>query len=150
MILARALSVRCLTLCGMLTTTVPPAMSATPSHLRKSSPSRLAPPTLRLAPSLSSLHIHGHSLDPLSLPSVPPTSQVLESSSSSVFTVDINEGILLQSEDTETEDADDVASRESDVDRVDEDSKKILRDQLRRTLSRKVSRAGGVFPTSSR
>jgi hypothetical protein len=64
-----------------------------------------------------------------------------------VFTVDLNEGILLQSEDTETEDVEEITvmSRESDVDRVDEDSKRILRDQLRRTLSRKGSRAGGVF-----
>ncbi|KAF8231695.1 DUF254-domain-containing protein [Tricholoma matsutake] len=114
------------------------------SGLRKTSPSRLAP--LRPAPSLSSLHIHGHGLEHLASPSVPPTSQALESSSSSVFTVDLNEGILLQSEDTETEEAEELTaiSRESDVDRIDEDSKRTLRDQLRRTLSSKASGAGGV------
>jgi hypothetical protein len=69
-----------------------------------------------------------------------------------VFTVDPNDGILLQSEDTETEEAEEITvmSRESDVDKVDEDSKRILRDQLRRTLNRKASGAGGVScPTSS-
>jgi hypothetical protein len=117
---------------------------------RKTSPSRLAlPPSLRPAPSLSSLHIRNHSIEPLALPSAPPTaqSQALESSASSVFTVDLNEGILLQSDDTETEEAEEntVVNRDSDVDRVDEDSKRTLRDQLRRTLSRKASGTGGVF-----
>lgn len=118
------------------------------SGLRKTSPSRLAP--LRPAPSLSSLHIHGHGLEHLASPSVPPTSQALESSSSSVFTVDLNEGILLQSEDTETEEAEELTaiSRESDVDRIDEDSKRTLRDQLRRTLSSKASGADIAPPRS--
>ena len=120
--------------------------TAANSH-RKTSPSRLAPaPSLRPAPSLLNLHIHGHSVEPISLPSAPPISQALESSASSVFTVDPNEGILLQS-DTETEEAEDIAvlSRESDVEKVDNDSKKVLRDQLRRTLNRKASVTGGVF-----
>ena len=125
-------------------------MSTPPRHatgLRKTSPSRLAPqPSLRPVPSLSSLHIHGHNLEPLALPSVLPTSQTLESSASSVFTVDPNDGILLQSEDTETEEAEEITalSREldADSDRVD---KRILRDQLRRTLNRKASGTGGVL-----
>jgi hypothetical protein len=64
-----------------------------------------------------------------------------------VFTVDLNEGILLQSDDTDTEEAEEVTvmGRDSDVDVVDEDSKRTLRDQLRRTLSRRASGAGGVF-----
>jgi len=131
-------------------------MSITPSRtpgLRKTSPSRLAVSSgLRPAPSLSNLHIHSHSLEPLALPSVPLSSQALDSSASSVFTVDINEGILLQSEDTETEEAEEVTvlSRDSDVASIDEGSKRVLRDQLRRTLSRKASGAGGVScPTYS-
>ena len=117
------------------------------SGFRKTSPSRLVPQhNLRPAPSLPSLHIHGHNLEPLTLPSVPSTSQALESSASSVFTVDPNDGILLQSEDTETEEAEETVavSRES-IDRVDEDSKRILRDQLRRTLNRKASGTSGVL-----
>lgn len=118
----------------------------------KSSPSRLSiGPSLRPTPSLSNLHIHSHTVESSNLPPVPPlpthiSTQTLESSASSVITVDTNEGILLQDVDAETEDAEDITvmSLDTDVERGDEGSKQTLRDQLRKTLSHKISRPGGI------
>lgn len=67
-----------------------------------------------------------------------PREQALESSASSIINVDINEGILIQDMDTDTD-----ITEEDSVDATlpaattNEESKKFLREQLRRTLSGK-------------
>lgn len=127
-------------------------MSRTPSGgvsaTSKTPTSRLAvPPTIRSSPSLSNLHIHSHIVESSAAPPVPPLpNQVLDSTASSVINLDMNEGILLQDVDVETEDAEDinVMSLDSDMDKGDGNSKKILRDQLRKTLSHKASNSGSV------
>lgn len=132
-------------------------MSHTPSRPGtpgpRSSPSRLSIGlSLRPTPSLSNLHIHSYTVESSNLPPVPPlpthiSSQTLESSASSVITVDTNEGILLQDVDAEAEYAEDITvmSLDTDVERGDEGSKQTLRDQLRKTLSHKISRPGGIL-----
>ncbi|RDB17851.1 Vacuolar fusion protein MON1 [Hypsizygus marmoreus] len=123
-------------------------MSRTPSGsgpgLSKTPPSRLAvPPTIRPSPSLSNLHIHSHAVESAVIPPSQSQNPALDSTASSVFNLDLNEGIMIQDVDAETESAEDITvmSLESDIDRGEEDSKKTLRDQLRKTLSHKTSRS---------
>jgi putative ubiquitin-RnfH superfamily antitoxin RatB of RatAB toxin-antitoxin module len=68
---------------------------------------------------------------------------MLESSASSIINVDMNEGILVQDVDTDT----DIAEEDStEVMRpvivTNEESKKLLREQLRKTLSSKQVQDG--------
>ncbi|KAG6854671.1 hypothetical protein C0991_003319 [Blastosporella zonata] len=57
--------------------------------------------------------------------------------------LDLNEGILIQEGDVEEEPEEiNVMPLESDIDRGDEDSKKSLRDNLRKTLNHTISRSG--------
>ncbi|KAG6377113.1 DUF254-domain-containing protein [Boletus reticuloceps] len=114
-----------------------PQSSSTPSRsgtpLPKS-PSRLViPPAPRHTPSTPSLHPHGSS----SPHSQPATG--LESSASSVINLDISDGILVHDVDAEVETM--VSEETTAVGQIhdipDEQSRKNLRDQLRRTLSKK-------------
>lgn len=114
-----------------------------PSPPARASPSRLVIPPLHPSPSLSNLHIHSHNTTTSNEPEAPSLStaqreQALESSASSIINVDINEGILIQDMDTDT----DVAEEDSvEVARpimtTNEESKRLLREQLRKTLSGK-------------
>ncbi|KAF8073683.1 trafficking protein Mon1-domain-containing protein [Lyophyllum atratum] len=60
----------------------------------------------------------------------------------------MNEGILLQDVDVETEDAEEITAMtlDSDTDKGDENSKKTLRDNLRRTLSHTTSISDTTVP----
>lgn len=125
--------------------------SGTPA-LARSSPSRLSiPPALRQNPSLSNLHIHSHNATPsgadISAPPLALTSadQTLNSSASSVIDMEPAEGILIQDLDADVEqtDAEDVVSIDKAVANVQaEDTKKLLRDQLRKSLNHKVAHTG--------
>lgn len=69
--------------------------------------------------------------------------QVLESSASSIINVDLNEGILIQDIDTDT----DIAEEDSvevtlPAVVTNENSKRLLREQLRKTLSSKQVEKG--------
>ncbi|KDQ62528.1 hypothetical protein JAAARDRAFT_189835 [Jaapia argillacea MUCL 33604] len=122
-----------------------PSRAGTP--IPGAAPSRLNPP-LRPTHSLSSLQVYTRkasstppSPGPIQFPS--STSQLdVGSSASSVINMDVSEGILVPEADVEV---DTVEGEEgSAIGRVaapsaDEDSKKHLRDQLRRTLSNKGS-----------
>ncbi|EKM79357.1 hypothetical protein AGABI1DRAFT_74328 [Agaricus bisporus var. burnettii JB137-S8] len=114
----------------------PPSLGA---HI--ASPPRLVIPPLRPSPSLSSLHIHSHGTPTPNEPEVPPVpypqrDQVLESSASSVVNVDTNEGIWIQDMDTDTDiTEEDPFEAAHPVAATNEESKKFLRDQLRKTLS---------------
>ncbi|KAF9454806.1 hypothetical protein P691DRAFT_754359 [Macrolepiota fuliginosa MF-IS2] len=120
----------------------------------RASPSRLVIPPLHSSPSLSNLHIHSHNIpgpNDIDIPPVPtiPREHALESSASSIINVDMNEGILIQDMDTDT----DVAEEDSiEVTRpvaiTNEESKKFLREQLRRTLSDKQAQAEHDTPTA--
>ncbi|KAG6837622.1 hypothetical protein H0H93_006143 [Arthromyces matolae] len=137
-------------MCDQLTTLPPhlralhmsPRTHSPPTAASKSSPSRLAvPPTVRPSPSLSNLHIHSHSVETSNIPPVPPIptqspNLALDSSSSSVFNLDLNDGILVQDVDAEVEESEEinVTALESDVERSDEESKRNLREHLRKTL----------------
>jgi hypothetical protein len=76
-------------------------------------------------------------------PEVPPIpnaqrEQALESSASSIINVDINEGILIQDMDTDTDiTEEDPFEATHTVATTNEESKKFLREQLRKTLSSK-------------
>lgn len=105
--------------------------------------SRLVIPPLNPSPSLSNLHIHSHNTtapnepDPSLMPSL-PRDGALESSASSVINLDMNEGILIQDMDTDT----DIAEEDSiealhSVTSSNDESKRFLREQLRKTLSSK-------------
>ncbi|GLB38308.1 putative trafficking protein Mon1 [Lyophyllum shimeji] len=132
-----------------------PSGSGSPSRSRpKTPPARLVPPSIRPSPSLSNLHIHSHAVELSNLPPVPPVpiqfqSQVASSSASSVIDVDMNEGILLQDADVETE-AEEITAMplESDTGKSDEDSKKTLRDNLRKTLNHTATRSDAPVPRS--
>ncbi|OAX38771.1 DUF254-domain-containing protein [Rhizopogon vinicolor AM-OR11-026] len=107
-------------------------MTSAASRTRPSSPTRLVIPSIHPTPSLSNIKDHRSST--LSVPLLPTPG--LESSASSVTNLDLNEGILVhdldpdvdttRSEDTAVGQIDDVAS---------EESRRNLRDHLRRTLS---------------
>jgi hypothetical protein len=73
----------------------------------------------------------------------PPPNPALDSTASSVVNLDLNEGILIQDVDAETDtvDGEDVTVM-GIVHTTDEASKKSLRDQLRKTLSHRPSRPG--------
>ncbi|KAJ7288158.1 trafficking protein Mon1-domain-containing protein [Mycena rebaudengoi] len=121
----------------------------------RSSPSRLAiPPTLRPSPSLSNLRVHSYAagsstiaisesapeVSSIPTPSWPPN-PALDSTASSVVNLDLNEGILIQDVDAETDTADgEEINVMGIVNTTDEVSKKTLRDQLRKTLSHRPSR----------
>ncbi|KAF9221613.1 DUF254-domain-containing protein [Gyrodon lividus] len=114
-----------------------PSRSGTPL-LR--SPSRLViPPAPRHTPSISSLKAHG-STSASQSPNVHPTTG-LESSASSVINLDINDGILVHDVDAEvdTTNSEEITAVGQIDDVADEESRKSLRDQLRRTLSAKES-----------
>jgi len=83
---------------------------------------------------------------PASLPLDSSHNVALDSTASSFINMDLNDGILLQDVEAETEDAEDISVMplNSDMAKIDEASKKSLRDQLRKTLSRKLSGTGGV------
>ncbi|KAJ7195429.1 trafficking protein Mon1-domain-containing protein [Mycena pura] len=115
------------------------------SQLARSSPSRLAiPPALRPSPSLSNLRVHSYTSGLSTVtaaPTVisqPPLNPALDSTASSVVNLDLNEGILIQDTDAETDivDSEEITVM-GIVNATDEASKKSLRDQLRRTLSNK-------------
>ncbi|KAF9485853.1 DUF254-domain-containing protein [Pholiota conissans] len=121
--------------------------SGTPA-LARSSPSRLSiPPTLRPTPSLSNLHIHSHNSTPPNADIIMPlplrsADQTLNSSSSSVIDMEPAEGILIQDLDADVEqtDAEDVLSIDKAVANVQgEDTKKLLRDQLRKSLNHRAA-----------
>ncbi|KAF9049532.1 DUF254-domain-containing protein [Hymenopellis radicata] len=97
--------------------------SRPPSALARNSPSRLAiPTTLRPSPGT-------------------PSQSMPESSASSINNVDMSEGILVQDVDAEVETVDsDDAVAVGQLDADDEESKKTLRDHLRRTLKTRPSR----------
>lgn len=119
-------------------------MTTPSSRTCPSSPTRLVIPSmLRPTPSLSNIKDHRSSIG--NSISVPPMTG-LESSASSVTNLDLNEGILVHdvdpdvdtphSEDTAVGQIDDVAS---------EESRKNLRDHLRRTLSVQREKSGQFF-----
>ncbi len=104
-------------------------------------PSRLAiPKALRASSSLTNLRVHSAGSSTVAeIPPVPPLPQpFLDSSASSVTNLEINDGILIDTE-PDTADNDEIAITHHVT---DEDSKKSLRDQLRRTLSSRPSMQG--------
>jgi hypothetical protein len=114
-----------------------PSRSGTPL-LR--SPSRLViPPAPRHSPSISSLKAHG-STSASQSPYIQATTG-LESSASSVINLDLNDGILVHDVDAEvdTTNSEETTAVGQIDDVADEESRKSLRDQLRRTLSTKES-----------
>ncbi|KIM43325.1 hypothetical protein M413DRAFT_444155 [Hebeloma cylindrosporum] len=119
--------------------------------LARSPPSRFAiPPSLRPSPSLSNLHIHSHNLTPSQMEPPPPLPKrssgdhVLDSSASSVIGLEPDEGILVQDIDADVDHTD-----VEDLETIDktapaahvEDSKKRLRDQLRKSLTHKAAQS---------
>ncbi|KAH6912786.1 vacuolar fusion protein MON1 [Coprinopsis sp. MPI-PUGE-AT-0042] len=115
---------------------------------RKSSfaaPSRLQPPpTLKPSPSLSNLRVHSHgttstspSPEPGSLPR--PKESALNSSASSMVTMDMPDGTLVQETDSiaDQNEAEDQSTPVASVDQA-VDSKQLLREQLKRSLSNRV------------
>ena len=114
-----------------------PQSSSTPSRSGTPlprSPSRLViPPAPRHTPSVPTLQSHG----PASPYMHPATG--LESSSSSVINLDISDGILVHDVDAEVETTtgEETTAVGQIHDIPDEQSRKSLRDQLRRTLSKK-------------
>ena len=126
-----------------------PSRSGTPAPGR--SPSRLVVPhTLRPTHSLSNLHVHSHNVPSainstlpthsanIATQASPPTNQELDSSASSVVNV---EGILVQEPDADLDTVDDEDGNAVGY-IADPGSKQNLRDQLRRTLSKRPSNAG--------
>ena len=132
-----------------------PSRAGTPLPTR--SPSRLVVPTLRPTHSLSNLHVHsrGAPAAPLPTTSTSVTAQItlatpqpsasvsnqeLDSSASSIVDA---EGILVQEVDAgvDTNDGEDAVAVGYVA--TDEGSKKNLRDQLRRTLTKRLSNLGG-------
>lgn len=121
-----------------------PSRPSTPSpNPNRSAPSRLAiPPTLRASSSLTNLRVHAQPTPP---PVPPLPASVLNSSASSVANLDLTEGILIQDLDAEVEpiDTDEgIAIGHLDTSARTEDSKKSLRDQLRKTLTQRSVRQG--------
>ncbi|KAH9891571.1 trafficking protein Mon1-domain-containing protein [Cubamyces lactineus] len=120
-----------------------PSRSSTPVPGR--SPSRLALPVIRPAPSVSSLRVYSHGSSVVHSPvsiSPPGTSTPRREGGESSSASSVTEGILVKEPDVEVETIDGEqgnASGSLDSCARDEESKKHLRDQLRRTLSKKES-----------
>ncbi|KAI0670861.1 trafficking protein Mon1-domain-containing protein [Trametes maxima] len=120
-----------------------PSRSSTPVPGR--SPSRLAPPLVRPAPSVSSLRVYSHGSSAVHSPSSispPGAATPKREGGETSSTHSVTEGILIQEPDVEVEIMDGEqgnASGQVDSRAGDEESKKNLRDQLRRTLSKKES-----------
>jgi len=121
-----------------------PIPGRSPSHL-------VVPHTLRPTHSLSNLHVHSHgspSAMSATLPAqstsvtahaTPSTNHELDSSASSVDNI---EGILVQEADTDVDTVDDEERNAVGYIAADPGSKQNLRDQLRRTLSKRQSNTG--------
>lgn len=126
-----------------------PNMTSTPPRTpsRSHTPSPSPRPTAHLSsPSFQPRFTPSRSVSHATLSALPPrlhvsaqASTAVSSPASSVYNVDLTEGILLRDPDTE-----DVAESEEQVEGVFADSqengeerKKMLRDNLRRSLSRK-------------
>jgi len=125
----------------------PPMASPSPSRSRTpcpQTPSRLViAPSLRPTHSLSNLHVHMSGLSPGVATTSHHTGE--ESSASSIINIDMGEGILVTEAEAEvglvdTEPGNVYAS--ASVPAGDEVSKRALRDQLRRTLSKRDSSTG--------
>ena len=127
------------------TSSLVPSRSGTP--LPRRSPSRLAtPPTMRSSPSVASLRIYSHGSSVVPSPSPGSPSSRPEGGSSS--SPSIAEGILVQEPDADVDIVDGDQGNASGIVESragNEESKKNLRDQLRRTLSKKESFAGTSF-----
>lgn len=132
-----------------------PSRAGTPLPTR--SPSRLVVPALRPTHSLSNLHVHSRGTPAAPLPttstsvtaqttyataqlSTNVSNQELDSSASSMVDA---EGILVQEVDAEVDTNDGEDAVAVGYVATEEGSKKNLRDQLRRTLSKRPSNAGG-------
>ncbi|KAG2037788.1 DUF254-domain-containing protein [Suillus americanus] len=108
-------------------------MTSARSQTTPSSPHNLViPPVLHSPPSLSNIKDHHFSTGNLSV-----TTPGLESSASSVTNLDLNDGILVHEVDPEvdTTHSEDTTAVGQIDDVADEESRKNLRDHLRRTLS---------------
>ncbi|KAL1950355.1 hypothetical protein VTO73DRAFT_5479 [Trametes versicolor] len=120
-----------------------PSRSTTPVPGR--SPARLAPPLIRPAPSVSSLRVYSHGSSSVHTPvsvSPPGTTTPKQDGGESSSASSTTEGILIREPDAEVDTIDGEQGNASglvDSRAGDEDSKKNLRDQLRRTLSKKES-----------
>lgn len=123
-----------------------PSRSSTPVPGR--SPARLAPPLIRPAPSVSSLRVYSHGSSVVHTPvsvSPPGTATPKQDGGESSSASSITEGILIREPDAEVDTIDGEQGNASglvDSRAGDENSKKNLRDQLRRTLSKKESFTG--------
>jgi vacuolar fusion protein MON1 len=125
----------------------------TPALFARPSPSRPAMrPTLHPSPSMASLQLYNHNATSSSNPSeptlnLPPNSAdyLLDSSASSVINLEPAEGIMIHDIDVDTSqtDGEDIEAMDK-VGQPDtgEDSKKLLRDQLRKSLNHKVTPSG--------
>ncbi|KAI0702261.1 trafficking protein Mon1-domain-containing protein [Cytidiella melzeri] len=142
----------------------PYSRSRTPSRAgtplpQASTPSRLIPPVLHSAPSLSSLRVYSHVPPPISVS--PPHIQVpalgtgtessIPSSAASVANIALDspaEGILVPEPEVEVEVVQGNATGRMDEDGTvgDEDAKKNLREQLRRTLTKKFIQGVDMYP----
>ncbi|KAK2465184.1 hypothetical protein APHAL10511_002538 [Amanita phalloides] len=109
---------------------------------------RISPPHLTVSQSLhpssslSNLHIHGQNVGTPKTPSPLPQDATLKSSASSITDIDIGEGFLIQDLDQkedppETDDV--VVTGHVEQPGHSEDNKKLLRDQLRKTLNQSKS-----------
>ncbi|KAI0345876.1 hypothetical protein BDW22DRAFT_923141 [Trametopsis cervina] len=130
-----------------------PSRAGTPLP-QATSPSRLIPPVLHSAPSLSSLKVYSHAPTPVSVspPSVGEQffgtgfESSIPSSAASVANVplDAPEGILIPEPEVEVEVMQgNVSGYMGDSATGDEEAKKNLREQLRRTLSQKTDHEEG-------
>lgn len=124
----------------------PPSRSGTPIPQ-----SRLLPPVLQSPPSLSNLRVYSYSrpasVAPTPISLTPPAMSGLlgESSSGASSALDLPaEGILVPEPDVEVDTADGenaTATGTIDDPAADEEAKRHLREQLRRTLSHKTNEA---------
>lgn len=130
------LSSRCKDMCD-----TPP--SSTPS--RSGTPRLIIPPAQRHTPSAPGLQPHGSTSSAHS-PYIQPATG-LESSASSVINLDISDGILVHDVDAEVETttSEEITAVGQIDDITDEESRKSLRDQLRRTLSKKEHTGISLF-----
>ena len=122
--------------------------ASTPA-LARSPPSRFSiAPSLRPSPSLSNPHIHSHNLEPPLPTKSGSGDHVLDSSASSVIGIEPAEGILMQDIDADVDHTDgedleaiDKAAPPAQV----EGTKKLLRDQLRKSLTHKAAQSGQCY-----